>query len=211
MSKTDIHENGVENERPPRPFLGQILVYAGLSIAIGSSAAGIAFTFEDGFQLLPVGIISVIIVAGIAMMVFGAKVGNFDAPSLNSKTGRAQAILLASALLGALIGFYLVITGSMDRFLEGDFTISTNEAIVALVILFVVILPMAYLRERNADDFEKTAARDAAYWAFSAYLYGYIGWSIAAAGDLAPAVNGNYMFVALLVLFLGLWSFKRSG
>jgi len=214
--KTAFETNTLGDEEPSHPLLAQILVYVGLCLSVGCGAVLISNTIANDIGSASALVVGTIIMAGLVMMIAGIKIGNFDAPSFSSKTGRAQLILVLSAGLGALISAYLIFNGTMDRFFEGDFTITRVEAIVALLILFVVILPMAILRERNADDFEKAAAKDAAYWSFSAYLYGYIAWSIAEAGGLVPALNSGYMFFFLMFfflmfLFLGIWAFKRSG
>ena len=211
MNLDDTLDTQATNETRTRTLLAQVLIYLGLCLSVGSAAAAVGIAIEEGLQLIPSLVVGAIVVAGFAMMVVGVRIGGLDAPNFKSKTDRAQLILAVSGGLGALIGFYAVITGMGGRFYDGDFTISRLEAIIALVVIFVVILPMAVLRERNADDFEKAAAKDAAYWAFSAYLYGYMGWSIAYAGGLLPALNSGYMFLVLLFLFMGIWAFKRSG
>jgi uncharacterized membrane protein len=211
VTNNDILETRPSEEARSHPLLGQILFYLGLCLSIGCTAVTIGISIEDGFELIPTLIVGAIVIAGIAMMFYAVRIGNFDAPSFGSKTGRAQLILLISAVLGGLVGFYLVVNGTMDRFFEGDFTISRIEAIVALIVLFVVILPLAVIRERNADELEQEAARVASYWSFSVYLYGYMAWSIAQAGGLVPALNHGYFFFFLLFLFLGIWAFKRSG
>ena len=211
MTDDQTLENAANEEPRSRPLLAQVLIYVGISLAVGCTGALIGITAEAGLRLIPSLVVGAIILAGIGMTVYGVKIGGFDAPSLSSKTGRAQLILLASAGLGALIGFYLIITGTRDRFFDGDFTISKFEAIFALALLFIVVLPMAIIRERNADDFEKAAAHKAAYWAFSVYLYGFMAWSIAEAGGLLPPLNHGYFFIFLLFFFSGIWAYKRSG
>lgn len=211
MSQDNTLETGAAEETRSRPLLAHLLIYLGLCLSLGCTAVAIGNTIAEGFELVPMLFIAAIVLAAIAMIVVGVRIGNFDTPSLSSKTGRAQLILIVSAGLGGVIGFYAILSGMMDRFFDGDFTISRFEAIAALVLMFVIMLPMAIIRERNADDFEKAAAKDASYWTFSVYLYGYVAWSIAQAGGLLPALNHGYFFLFLLFLFLGIWAYKRSG
>ena len=99
----------------------------------------------------------------------------------------------------------------MDRFMDGDFTISKGEAIAGLVLLLGIAVPMSLIRERTADDYERAAGREAAYWSLSFYFIAYLAWKTSELGSLLPPFNDFGLFMATVFLFLGIWIFKRAG
>lgn len=209
MTKPDTITAG--EETAGRPLLGQVLFYVGVSFGVGALGAGAKIFAEGGFNTFAAAVIGTVAALGAFAVFLAIRVGNFDAPNLSTKTGRSQAILLGCVMIGAVIGFYIVTSGAMDRFQEGDFSISQTEAAVGLVLLFIVALPLGFIRERAADDFERAASREAAYWTFTIYIYGYMAWAIGAAGGLFPPVHHGIIFLVVVFAFLGLWAVKRSG
>ncbi|AWW74711.1 hypothetical protein CD351_09780 [Erythrobacter sp. KY5] len=207
MTKPDeIEDTGVA-----RPFLGQVLFYLGICLATGAAGAGYLNFMERGVDLRGAGIVATIMVLGVAAMLVSLRIGNFDKPSLSTKTGRSQLILLVCVLAGALTGFVLVTNGLLDRVMAGDFTLTRSEAWILLIVVLGIGVPLGALRERQIDDFERQSTRDAAYWAFSVYLYVYICWAIAAAGSLLPPVHDGALFLAVMFAFLVIWAAKRAG
>ena len=207
MTKPDHTATG----QVSRPLLGQILFYVGFCLALGGIGAGLLVLSEKGFDPVPVAIIGVLVLIGAGITWFAIRIGDFDPPSLKSDTGKSQLILLVSCILGGVVGVYLTASGTMDRFLDGDFTISRAEAIVGLVVLFGMAVPMSIYREKTADDFEKASAREAAYWSLSFYFIAYMAWKTAELGTLVPPVQDFTLFMATAFLFLGVWVFKRAG
>ena len=207
MTKPDLSAT----EATSRPLLGQILFYVGFCLALGGIGAGLLVFSEKGFDPVAAAVIGVLVLIGGAITWYAIRIGDFDPPSLKSDTGKSQLILLISCIIGGVLGVYLTATGTIDRFMEGDFTISRGEAIGGLVILFGIAVPMSIYRERTADDFEKASAREAAYWAISFYFIVYLGWKTAEIGSLLPPVQDFALFMATVFLFLGAWIFKRAG
>jgi len=194
-----------------RPLLGQILFYVGFCLALGVLGVGLLGFTKGGLDLTAVGILGGLFLLGAALVWYAIRVGDFDPPGLATNTGKSQLIMLVSCILGGVIGVYLVATGTIDRFMGGDFTISTGEAIAGLVILLAMAVPMSLIRERTADDYERAAAREAAYWSLSFYFIAYLSWKISELGELLPPVHDFSLFLLVTFLFLGIWIFKRSG
>ncbi|EAQ30128.1 hypothetical protein NAP1_05110 [Erythrobacter sp. NAP1] len=207
MTKPDeIEDNGAA-----RPFLGQVLFYLGVCIAVGGAGAGVVVFAERGIDLRGAAVIGTTVAVGLAALIWSLRIGNFDPPSLSSKTGRSQLVLLLCVILGAATSFYFVTNGVTDRFIEGDFSLTRFEAGLLLFVTVGLGLPLGILRERDIDDFERKSTRDAAYWAFNLYIYGYLAWAIAASGSLLPPINHFALFLVVMFTFLGMWAAKRAG
>ena len=211
MTKDEMIETGVEDSPKSRPILGQVLFFLGISLAGGGLAAGIAITAKDGLNIPGAVVTGVLLLIGLAMIAGAVKVGDFEPPSTTSRTGRAQLILLVCVILGALLGMYITISGATDRMLAGNFSLSQTEAIVALVLLFAVLLPTGLYWQREIDEHERSAAKDAGYIALNVYIYGYLAMMIAASGGLIPWIHGSIVFFVVLFVFLFGWMVKRAG
>lgn len=210
MTKDEMIETMDNDAATSRPVLGQLLFFLGLSLAGGGLAASIAITMENGFSTVGMIVTGVLILIGIAMVYAAIKIGNFEPPSLKSRAGRSQLILLVCAIFGSLLGIYITISGTTDRMLAGDYTLSQTESIVALVLLFAVLLPVGLYWQRDIDEHERTAAKDAGYVALNVYIYGYLGMIIAASGGLIEWVHSSIIFSIVLITFLGVWVVKRA-
>lgn len=215
MTKDDIltteADGDGETTGQSHPFLGQVLFYLGICLPTGAISAIIADGLQGGFGWPEIAIGLVFTLIGIALVWYAIRIGNFEPPSLSNKAGRNQLILLFSAGLGALASIYLILSGRMVQIVEGEFALSTIEAVVALVLLFGVLMPIAFVWHRQMDEHEAAAAQSGAYWALNVYLYLYIGWAIAAAADLTPPVHDFTLFTVVTFVFLGMWAGKRSG
>lgn len=194
----------------PRPFLGQVLFYFGASIAAGAIGAGFMLFNRGGLGGTAIGVTLALFVIGGLMLFAGMRVGDFDRPSLSSKTGRAQLLLLGYVILGAVGGIYVNAVHT-DDILNGTFQLSAIEAIISLVILLGVFPASALYQWRQFDDFQKAAMKDASFWTFNIYIYGYMAWAIGEAGQIFPPVDHAIIFIAVTFTFLFVWAFKRSG
>ena len=197
--------------RKSRPILGQILFFLGVSFMGGGIGAGFMIGLRDGVSAIMLTVSSVIVLSGLAMLYAAIKVGDFEKPSMKSKTGQSQLILLLCVILGAGVGMYVNISGATDRFMDGDFSLTRIEGIVALVLLFLVILPIGIMWQRRIDEHESAAAKNAGYIALNVYIYGYLGVMIAASAGLMPWIEGPVVFTVVLFTFLFFWIVKRSG
>jgi hypothetical protein len=210
MMKSDDIETDHGASATGRQILAQALVYAGVSCVGGGIAAGTAIGIEEGVDLKLVLVAGGVVLAGIAAFAGGLKIGDFDPPSLKTKAGRSQIILAGSLCLGVLLGMYLVITGGVDRIVSGTFTPSVGEAVVGILIMIALLL-IGLVWQKTIDEHETAAAKSAAYWSLSAYLYLYPIWWLAATAGLIPAVHNGAMYLAVLAVFSVVWSVKRAG
>lgn len=193
-----------------RQILAQVLIYVGLGCVGGGLSAAIALGIEKGFSTTLLVVSGSIVLAGVAAIAAALKIGNFDPPSLRNKTGRSQIVLLVSVALGALLGMYGVITDVPDRLLDGTFAISNGEAIAAGVLLAAAFAVGLYW-QGQIDEHDFASVKTACYWALSAYFYGYLAWLLAAAVQLAPAVDDFALFLGVAAVFTAVWHVKRAG
>lgn len=209
MTKPD--QTSYENDGKPkaRPFLGQVLFYFGFSLFAGAIGAAFMFMNRGDFGGIEIGVTAVLLAIGAAMTYAAVRIGDFDRPSLSSKTGRSQLVLLSYVILGGAAGIYVNAVHT-DSILDGTFQPSQTEAIVALVILGAMI-PTAIYQWMQFDDFQKAAMKDAAFWTFNVYVYGYIAWVVGAFGGVFPQFDHQVMFLIVTFTFLFIWAFKRSG
>ncbi|BDI61089.1 hypothetical protein [Qipengyuania nanhaisediminis] len=207
MTKPDDHAS----DPLARPLLGQVLFYVGFCLGLGAIGAGLAQFSSDGLSTGQWLALAGLALTGLALVVLAIRIGNFDPPGLATNTGRSQLLLLGSCLVGGMIGVYLITTGAIDRFTAGDLTLTRIEALAGLFILIAVAVPASLMREKTADDFERAAAREAAYWALWIYFTLYLGWAVAAMGSLVPPVHDFALFMIVVFVMLGIWMVKRSG
>lgn len=193
-----------------RQILAQVLVYVGLSFVGGGLSAGIAIGIEKGLSTVLIVIAGGFVLAGVAATIVALKIGNFDPPSLRTKTGRSQLLLLVCAVLGALLGMYVVITDAPDRMFDGTFALSSGEAIAAGVLLAFAFAVGLYW-QGQMDEHDSASVKTACYWALTAYFYGYLAWLLAAAVQLAPAVDDFALFLGVAGVFTAVWLVKRAG
>lgn len=210
MMKSDDIEADHGASATGRQILAQALVYFGVSCVGGGLAAGVAIGLEKGVDLKLVLVAGGVALAGIAATAGGLKIGDFDPPSLKSKAGRSQIFMLAAIAIGVVMSMYLIISGAMDRIIDGTFTPSPVEAIVG-VLLLVGMLVTGLFWQREMDEHEMGSIKSGAYWALSAYFYGYPAWWLAAAAGLAPDVHDLTLFVTVAMIFLAVWFVKRAG
>ncbi|WP_298305447.1 hypothetical protein [uncultured Erythrobacter sp.] len=192
-----------------RPFLGQMLFYFGVSVVAGAIGACLMFIIQGRLDSENIGVTAALIVVGAAMVFAAIRVGNFDRPSFSSNTGRSQLILLSYVLLGALLAIYINAI-HLDSIVEGTFQLTRIEAIAGLTIL-AAIIPVATFQWKQLDDFQRTAMKDAIFWTFNVYIYGYMAWVIGAFGGLFSPVDHYVIFVVVTFTYLFVWTFKRSG
>lgn len=207
MTKSDP----VQAQAPTRsrPFLGQVLFYFGVSVIAGAIGTTIMFFNQDRLGGVAIGVTVGLIVVGAAMVFAAIRVGDFDPPSLSSSTGRSQLLMLTYVLLGAFLGIYINAV-HLDNIRDGTFQLSQIEAIVGIAILGALI-PVAAYQWKQFDDFQKTAMKDAVFWTFNVYVYGYMAWAIGAFGGLLPPVDHYIVFLVVTFTYLFVWAFKRSG
>jgi len=209
MNSDDI-EAGQEASATGRQILAQVLIYFGVSCVGGGLAAGVAIGIEKGISVKLALVAGAFMLAGIAALAGGLKIGDFDPPSLKTKTGRSQVFMLLAIAIGVVLSMYLIISGAMDRILEGTFTPSPGEALTGGVLLAAMLVTGLYW-QRQMDEHEFASVKSAGYWALSTYVYGYPAWWLAAAAGLAPAVNGAAMYAAVALMFCAVWLVKRAG
>lgn len=210
MMKSDDIRAEQEASASGRQILAQVLVYCGVSCVGGGLAAGMAIGLEKGISLTLVLVAGGFVLAGIAALAGGLKIGDFDPPSLKTKAGRSQLFMLGAIALGVVSSMYLIITGAMDRIYDGTFTPSPGEAIAGAVLLAGMLLSGVYWQEQM-DEHEFASVKTASYWALSTYLYGYPAWWLAAAAGLAPAVHDGALFLTVAMVTLVVWLVKRAG
>lgn len=206
MTKSD----DIQAPSRARPFLGQILFYLGASLAAGAIGAGLMIFNRGDLGAAEIGLVVGLLAVG-ALMVFAAvRISDFDPPSFSSKTGRAQMLMLSYVVMGAATGIY-VNAFHTDDILNGTFELSRVEAIISLIILIGVLPVLALYQWKQFDDFQKAAMKDASFWTFNLYIYGYMAWAVGAMGGVFPAVDHYIVFITITFVFLGVWAFKRSG
>lgn len=208
MTKSDTK---IETEARSHPLLGQVLFYIGISLGLGGVGGALSVGLKDGISLVLSLVAGTFMILGLIAAFVGIKIGNFDRPTLSTRTGRSQLILLICVFIGAAVGIYMSVTGGYDQIVAGTFAMSPFEAVAALVILFAILLPISIYWHRTIDDFELAAAKDSGYWAIYIYFFGYLGWEIAAAANLTPEVNGFALFLIVIFAFGAIWMAKRSG
>ncbi|KEO91386.1 hypothetical protein EH31_01610 [Erythrobacter longus] len=209
MTRSDQTSYDKVDRPAARPFLGQVLFYFGFSLFAGAIGAAFMFMNRGDLGGIEIGVTAALLAIGGGMTYAGIRFGDFDPPSLSSKTGRSQLLLLTYVVVGGAAGIY-VNAFHTDSILDGTFQPSRTEAIVALVILAAMI-PSAFYQWRQFDDFQKAAMKDATFWTFNVYFYGYIAWVIGAFGGIFPQFDHQVMFLIVTFTFLFIWAFKRSG
>lgn len=211
MTKDEAISMQNEHTRKSRPILGQFLFFAGVSLIGGGIGAAATIAMKDGVSGVMIAVCGSLILIGSALLFAAIKVGDFDPPGTKTKTGQSQLILLVCVILGALGGIYANVSGAADRFMDGDFSISQTEGIVLLVMLFLIALPVGLLWQKQVDEHQRAAAKDAGYIALCVYIYGYLGMMIAASAGFIPWIGGPTVFLIVLFLFLFIWMVKRAG
>ncbi|MCL9999932.1 MAG: hypothetical protein NBV68_11170 [Erythrobacter sp.] len=210
MMKSDDIEADQDTASTGRQILAQMLVYIGVSCVGGGLAAGVAIGLEKGVDLTLVLVAGGFTLAGIAAAAGGIKIGDFDPPSLKSKAGRSQLFMLGSIGVGLVSAMYLIITGAIDRIIDGTFTPSPGEALVGVLMLATGLVAGLFW-QREMDEHELEAVKTGAYWGLSAYFYGYPAWWLTAAAGLVPGVDDGALFFAVVAVFLAVWFVKRAG
>ena len=194
-----------------RPVAAQICLMLGLCMVMGALAAGIGIGLRDGISATLLVVVGVFIAIGAILTGYALKVGDFDPPGLSTRTGRSQLTLVASLLIGLVIGAMYSFGDVGDRISDGTFALSDTEAIVLLVVLLGILLPIGLLRQRDADEHEMRASKDASYIALTFYMFAYLTWQIAAYADWIGPVQNLALFMLVIVVFMGAWLAKRAG
>lgn len=210
MMKSDDIDTGEGTSTTGRQILAQALIYVGVACLGGGTAAGVGIGLEKGVDLKLVLVTGGFVLAGIAALVGGLKIGDFDPPGIKTKAGRSQLILLGSLIMGILLGIYIVITGALAELHGGTFTPSLGEAIVGFLIL-AGMLVIGLIWQQQIDEHEFASAKSAAYWSLSTYFYLYPAWWLGAASGLFPAVHDGALFLAVSAVFAVVWLVKRAG
>lgn len=115
-------------------------------------------------------------------------------------------IIMASGFLGGLIGLVLVISSpdfGDDAFvIFSDSPIPPSIAIIMSAIIGLIIPALTFYWHKNAiDEQESFIARSSALPAFYFFLLAGPIWWILARGDVAPPVNGIWLYFITLTIF----------
>ena len=190
--------------------VGLAAVFA-LGVVVGASGAAM----EKGYLTLKTaGVIGGALLACglLAYLLYRLKPDFRTGEPVGKKTRRANWALIASGVLGGIIGLVLGFTefetGQSGVFSNGPLPLGSALFVVAA---YVLLLPVAsYYWQQNADEFEQDASAKGALAGM--YAFGFITptWWILQRAGLVPEQDPMIVYVIVISVWGIVWQLRRA-
>lgn len=195
---------------------GVVLILLLAVFMLGLIAGVLASAVERGeFSAKGAGVLAGAVIGAVACVWGAWKLRpHFNlADPVSKKTRKARWAMIASGVLGGLIGVVLSLselqTGQSGVFSNGP--LPPLNAMLAAGALVLLVPLMSYVWQSNADEFERGASGDGAI--VGMYVYSIIApaWWILDRADLVPPQQPMIVFLVVVAVWATVWIIRKAN